>query len=284
MLGADAFIQTILEQPDADGPRLVFADWLEERGDPHAELIRLQCELTKLAESHPRRTELRAREQELLSSNDGRWRNPIRSAGLSARFRRGFLEVTFTGVRTFLETADALFAHPWVLHAHLRDATADLEDISELAASPHLARLQRLDLSRSYVGNDGVSKLARSPFRCRPTSLLLNFTQLSSTGLSLLIEHMNLTRLSELGLQGNTIGAVGAKAIAQAPRLPKLRVLDLSYNHLGTVGGEYLAESLFLSQLRSLSVVGNSIGSRGKKKLRSRFGRHVILDGPQAPF
>ncbi len=69
-----------------------------------------------------------------------------------------------------------------------------------------------------------------------------------------------------------------------APRLGRLRTLDLAYNHLGTVGGEYLAESLYLGHLHSLSVMGNSIGTRGKKKIRSRFGRRAILGGPEMPF
>lgn len=38
-----AFLATIKEHPDGDGPRLVYADWLEECGDPRAEFIRLQC-------------------------------------------------------------------------------------------------------------------------------------------------------------------------------------------------------------------------------------------------
>ena len=33
-----------------DLPRLVYADWLEEQGDPLAELIRVQCELEALQE------------------------------------------------------------------------------------------------------------------------------------------------------------------------------------------------------------------------------------------
>jgi uncharacterized protein (TIGR02996 family) len=32
-----AFLATILEQPDDDTVRLVFADWLQDRGDPRAE-------------------------------------------------------------------------------------------------------------------------------------------------------------------------------------------------------------------------------------------------------
>ena len=39
----DAFLQAIIENPDDDAPRLLYADWLEERGDPRGEFIRVQC-------------------------------------------------------------------------------------------------------------------------------------------------------------------------------------------------------------------------------------------------
>ena len=44
----DAFLQAIVEAPDDDTPRLIYADWLEERGDPRGEFIRLQCRLDRL--------------------------------------------------------------------------------------------------------------------------------------------------------------------------------------------------------------------------------------------
>jgi uncharacterized protein (TIGR02996 family) len=53
MVDHASFLATILEKPDDDGPRLVYADWLEERGDPHAELIRVQCELARHVEELP---------------------------------------------------------------------------------------------------------------------------------------------------------------------------------------------------------------------------------------
>jgi len=40
-----AFIDAIAEDPDDDTARLVYADWLEERGDPRAEYLRLEAEL-----------------------------------------------------------------------------------------------------------------------------------------------------------------------------------------------------------------------------------------------
>lgn len=41
-----AFLDSIIAAPDDDAPRLIYADWLEERGDSErAEFIRVQCEL-----------------------------------------------------------------------------------------------------------------------------------------------------------------------------------------------------------------------------------------------
>ena len=41
----DTFMRMIIESPDDDGPRLVYADWLEEQGDARAELVRIQEEM-----------------------------------------------------------------------------------------------------------------------------------------------------------------------------------------------------------------------------------------------
>jgi uncharacterized protein (TIGR02996 family) len=43
----DAFLRQILAHPFDDGPRLVYADRLDERGDPRGEFIRVQCEIAR---------------------------------------------------------------------------------------------------------------------------------------------------------------------------------------------------------------------------------------------
>jgi uncharacterized protein (TIGR02996 family) len=45
MITADAFLQAILDAPDDNAPRLIYADQLEERGDPRGEFIRVQVAL-----------------------------------------------------------------------------------------------------------------------------------------------------------------------------------------------------------------------------------------------
>jgi uncharacterized protein (TIGR02996 family) len=45
MIEERAFLQAILEQPNDDGRKLVYADWLEEQGDPRGEYLRLMIQM-----------------------------------------------------------------------------------------------------------------------------------------------------------------------------------------------------------------------------------------------
>jgi uncharacterized protein (TIGR02996 family) len=276
MESAEAFLWTILDQPNDDGPRLVYADWLEERGDPLAELIRLQIEIEGVGGVHQ---QLEARVQELLECHRETWFEPIQSLGLSGCFRRGLMEVSITGVSLFLDLAPALFQMPHVLAIRLSDAAVQPSTLIEFAMSPHFGRVQHLNLNRSRIGNDGVAAWVDNCPECRLISLNLGQNDISSRGILRLVDRLRVSQLTELRLAGNGIGDAGAKALAGTPRLSRLRTLDLSYNQLGTVGGEYLAESPFLGQLTNLNLRGNSIGNRGKRALRRRFGLRVRLAG-----
>lgn len=95
-----AFLQAICESPHDDGPRLMYADWLEERGEQleRAEFIRVQCAIATLdaelmsdedceqpdCSGCVERRPLQKRERELLASdshygvsNRARWLGDI---------------------------------------------------------------------------------------------------------------------------------------------------------------------------------------------------------------
>jgi uncharacterized protein (TIGR02996 family) len=65
-----AFIRTIAATPDDDAPRLVYADYLDETGEPakiaRAEFIRVQIEKSRLVPDTPRSNKLWHRERELF--------------------------------------------------------------------------------------------------------------------------------------------------------------------------------------------------------------------------
>jgi uncharacterized protein (TIGR02996 family) len=66
-MNADALLAEILANPDDDLPRLVHADWLEEHGDPRAELVRLQL-LLRGEMDEPARLAAEKRARELIQS------------------------------------------------------------------------------------------------------------------------------------------------------------------------------------------------------------------------
>jgi uncharacterized protein (TIGR02996 family) len=87
----EAFLKAILEQPDDDAPRLMYADWLEEKCDPRGEFIRVQCQLAQTAKGAPGWKRLRQRERELLDQHGAEWGGllSLRLRHRSPLFRRG---------------------------------------------------------------------------------------------------------------------------------------------------------------------------------------------------
>jgi uncharacterized protein (TIGR02996 family) len=69
----DDFIAAILDAPDDATPRLVYADWLEDRGDPRAEFLRIEAEFLAIPPDDERASALRARLRELHRTLDPEW-------------------------------------------------------------------------------------------------------------------------------------------------------------------------------------------------------------------
>ena len=145
MASEQAFLQAILDDPEADAPRLVFADWLEEHGDSDcAEFIRLQCELARLPYDDDHYSDLQAREFRLLSRNFMAWADhqPY------VHFHRGFLDKwDYVRPERFVEMGPQLFArHP------IRDVEIGSQDDPgwgrEVADCPHLAHVTTLRLTQ----------------------------------------------------------------------------------------------------------------------------------------
>jgi uncharacterized protein (TIGR02996 family) len=87
-----AFLHDIREHPEDDAPRLIYADWLMEQGNPRGEFIRVQCELARLPKKDRKRAALEARERELLQEHEAAWRSELPGVpGLQwGPFERGF--------------------------------------------------------------------------------------------------------------------------------------------------------------------------------------------------
>jgi uncharacterized protein (TIGR02996 family) len=81
MVDEQAFVPTILANPTDEGPRLVYADCLEERGDPRGVFLRLQTALMRMPRKDKRQARFRKRLKELRSRLDAEalaWFNTLR--------------------------------------------------------------------------------------------------------------------------------------------------------------------------------------------------------------
>jgi uncharacterized protein (TIGR02996 family) len=207
MTQGDILLQAILDDPDDDGIRLVYSDWLEEHGEhERAEFIRVQIELADPGVGGARRKRLKRREGLLLWEYREAWLGPLNKCGRDWKFRRGLAEEVTMATQTFLDNADALFRSWPIRHLHLYHAAGLMDP---LAGCPHLARLADLDLSGNRLHDSVVRVLA---------------------GCS------HLAGLSGLNLSNNRIGDKGARVLANSPYLGSLRVLGLNRNSFGVAG------------------------------------------------
>src|SRR5262245_23137782 len=152
----ESFLQAILDDPDDDAVRLVYADWLEEHDQPErGELIRVQIALARLPEDDERRAALTARERRLLLAHGKEWKDGVRGF-----FVRGFLErLNDWGEGwdpdEFATQAPGLCArHP------IRELSLETPETpgwgKRLAACPQLSRLHTLRLQAAqtdYLGS-----------------------------------------------------------------------------------------------------------------------------------
>jgi uncharacterized protein (TIGR02996 family) len=222
MNDGDALMEAILAAPDDDLPRLVYADWLQENGQPErAEFIRVQIELSQLGTdelipSNSRAVELAAREQTLLALYRDAWLAPIQAERALERhvshgqFRRGFVEVVWMPARYYLRQAERLLNRTPV--RELRVTGASNEDLAELLESPFLGRLDGLDLS---------------------------YWKQTNTVTHLIFQTRNSASLSQLRLlrvRGCGINDFGARLLANVLFDWPLRELDVAFNPLGDEG------------------------------------------------
>jgi uncharacterized protein (TIGR02996 family) len=83
----EAFLRSIARDPPANDARLVYADWLEERGDRRADYLRVLCEW--LASRSARDQQLIERERELRVGLDRRWLTRIRGMPVREKSEKG---------------------------------------------------------------------------------------------------------------------------------------------------------------------------------------------------
>jgi uncharacterized protein (TIGR02996 family) len=150
----DAFLAAIIENPDDDALRLVYADWLEERGTDsdvaRARLIRLQVEVDRQPSDDDRLAANTAECDRLIEQYWREWTYGFRTDRTAAyfykdSFRRGFLPYWCLDAEDLSDPAlDVLLDHEPITHFFMRriDTFPDA-----IARWRHLPRVRELSFS-----------------------------------------------------------------------------------------------------------------------------------------
>src|SRR5687768_9416733 len=107
------FLAAILDRPSDDGPRLVYADYLDDKDTPEdrarAELIRVQIALAGLADYDSLRPRLKDREADLLQAHRAAWTRTLLGLAAEVEFRRGLPDSVAIDAGIFLARGAELF-------------------------------------------------------------------------------------------------------------------------------------------------------------------------------
>jgi uncharacterized protein (TIGR02996 family) len=245
MLHESGFLQALLDDPDDQTSRLIFADWLDEHDDPRGEFLRLQAELAVWVPEYARRTVLQQRERDWRQRHgSARLLGPLLGLGSTCDYENGTgrlsLDVQrFLGRRFALRGADGLRA-AWVRTVRLEGARGRLAD---LAAAPALDAVTALDLSGQELTDAELPRLLESPYLSGLRELDLSANALTDAALRSLAASPLVDRLSRINLRNNDLRGEELQAWLPAIRSGKVR-LELAGNPLEAGVSELLRSEL----------------------------------------
>lgn len=156
-------LELVYQAPEDDGPRLVYADWLEEQGDARAELLRLQLTPSR----HPRAEQ---RAKHLLREHGRRWLGVLEPGIVrrSERFTRGFPSAGRLDFATEALSRQLIGRPEWNTFTELENASADFLERTELRG---LERLDTVDDTVLLALTRRTQPLRRLTSLCVYTSL-----------------------------------------------------------------------------------------------------------------
>ena len=262
------FLAAITEHPADLDARLVYADFLEEQGDPRGEFIRIQCELAEPSDDLDHRERLDRRQEQLRSLHERQWTRTLREQVTGWTFRCGFVESVEVSGEQFLKRADSIFAATPVRSVTISAASNLLDRIM---AHPRMVALEGLHVERSELSVMDTQSLARVPFS-RLISLRLTSCRLvDATFLPLL--KLNAPTLRDADFSANRIRNQSFMQLSESRAFHDITELNVMANEIRQTGALQFARSAGYQNLRLLDIRGNPIGRPGARALFERFGQ-----------
>jgi uncharacterized protein (TIGR02996 family) len=279
-------LAAVIAAPDDDEPRLVYADWLTERGDPRGEYIQMACRQRRYVYYSPEYRELYDRMQALEAEHRAAWRAPLEGLIWDLIHDRGFIGYVGVTGDQFLSGFGTILERAPVRSVGIKDL--DDDRLRRIAASPHLAVLGHAQLW-GEVTAVGLEALGSAPHLRRGIGLSLSMNAITVDGARALAAGSSADRIAAIsvvkeGLDDDAIaafatmrgllslvalsenlGPASARALARAPWLQEIM---LSSPRLGEEDWLLLAG---IPSLRRLFLIRSRVTPDGARAIVARL-------------
>jgi uncharacterized protein (TIGR02996 family) len=235
MSDRDALLSAILAQPAEDVPRLIYADWLQENGQPErAEFIRAQVWAAQAEPFSPQARAHADAAKKLERAHSAGWAQHIRQRVTQWQFVRGFIEHVGVNAERFPPNAGPLFAAEPVrsLQVFWRARLVDDEPgpFAAFFNAPQLERVVRLSLSNLGLAAPDFDALAACPHLGNLTHLSLRNNPVNPGWLTTLLVGPALPALT--GLDLGSVTNLGPALADALPRVEHRRFTRLDLGHI----------------------------------------------------
>lgn len=208
----DDLLRAVLDDPDSDFPRLVYAQWFDQQEDEvskaRAEFILAQIELARMDPeiiSTGRAFGAQNRVAKLRDRYGDRWAGDLAEIVEGYSFQRGFIGQVTMSARNFLDHGERMFS---------------------------LAPIQHLDLTGVRDVNEA---LFFSPLLGKLRSLVMDDCGLHDLHLQMLAASPEVTNLRWLSVAENNLGMAAAEALAGSRYLKALEFAEFRANPVDPV-------------------------------------------------
>jgi len=302
-----AFLTAIAANPLDDAPRLVYADWLDEQGDPakteHAEFIRVQCEMALLPVYDPRYAVLEQRANAILASWQKEWRKPFPGQRNSLEFWRGFplpsLAKCSVTQLSKLTASDLQAAPLWryqygmnaanlgkflrvrllprITTLSLRSSRLPKNWAQRIADCAGLRNVTELAFTDCPLTMDDLKVILDAWTDRRLIQLWVNSCQIGDAGIRLIAKHPATVGLRLLRAHTAGFTSRGVKAIADGPNLDGVTLATFAHNPIGDTGGRHLLRWKALEGIRELYLMNTGLSPTMLTRFHKRLGQRVHL-------
>jgi uncharacterized protein (TIGR02996 family) len=305
MSDGEALRRLVVSQPDDDLPRLIYADWLDEHGQPdRAAFIRAQVEAFRAEPFSPEARHAAHHAEDIEATHYRDWTGHLEDRVIASEFVRGFVERVTVRAARFPYVAEDIFDAEPVQAVCLsriigdRRPTALLEPIFEvpqltrvttlelpgvglgrvgelewiaLLRSLYLDGLQELSLRKNPLQPQWIEELLSGPHFPRLTGLDLSDIPHLGPAVAAAVERAPHRRLRRVNLSGVRFQSDVVKRVLASPCLREVEELRIAWmTGPGTPGPLqhlHLAWVLPWNRLRVLDLTGHEIGSGGVEEL-----------------